>query len=89
MRRRGELGPVPEPELLPGDVFATDFDVHDWADWLRIVCWVDVVEPNDNGGRASRRPAAALVLPRSAVASLVKALRYSIGHHPAEPRRKN
>jgi len=79
--------PTPEPAALPKDEFATSFDVHDWEDWFRLTCWVEVVEPNGDGGKAMRRPAASLVIPRSSLHGLMSVLRHSAGHQREAKRR--
>jgi hypothetical protein len=79
--------PYAEPVDLP-DIFASEFDVHDWEDWLRLQCWVDTVEPRGNGELlAHRRRAASIVLPRSSLSGLVRVLRNSQGSRK-EPSRQ-
>ncbi|MPZ57579.1 MAG: hypothetical protein GEU91_13985 [Rhizobiales bacterium] len=78
-KRSSRAKPADSPTHEP-DVFATDFDVHDFEDWLRVICWVEEVEPGD-GAKATRRQAAALVMPRSSLAKLMQVLRVSAGQH--------
>jgi hypothetical protein len=67
------------PQHVP-DVFASDFDVHDWEDWLRLICWTEVVEPGRGDGDAhTRLVAAAIVMPRSSLLRLLEVLRISSG----------
>ncbi len=83
MPTRAAKPPLTDPAHVP-DVFASGFDVQDWEDWLRLVCWADMIEPADDGSRAERRKAAAIVIPRSSLYELIKALRHSAAHYTAE-----
>lgn len=85
MSRRSRRPPPIDPARHVPDVFANGFDVHDWEDWLRLICWVDVIESDSDGGRAARREAAAIVMPRSAVYGLIEHLRFSAARHPTDP----
>lgn len=82
--RTADHPPLTDPAHVP-DVFASGFDVHDWEDWLRLICWADVVDVGDSG-RPERRKAASIVIPRSSVYSLIEALRYSVGRFSPQGR---
>ncbi|MGE3150918.1 MAG: hypothetical protein AB7K04_17865 [Pseudorhodoplanes sp.] len=75
------------PETKPfnpnvSDVFASGFDVHDWEDWLRLICWVETVEPQPgDGARHARKQTAAIVIPRSSLYELIRVLRHSAAHY--------
>jgi hypothetical protein len=77
-RRRDHSPPIADPVDIP-DIFASDFDVHDWEDWVRLLCWVDTIEATDGDGETQegRRKAAAIVIPRSSIPNLVRVLRHS------------
>lgn len=62
------------------DIFASGFEVHDWEDWVRIVCLVDTVEPSDGAHEQRAKVRASIVVPRSSIYDLLQALRQSVGH---------
>lgn len=72
--------PLIDP-ALSADIFASDFDVHDFNDWFRLICWADEIAGTGDGERAAKRPAAKLVIPRSSQTGLIRVLRYSVAHH--------
>lgn len=82
------MGKRPRSRIEPSpvqDIFASDFDVHDWDDWLRLICWVDVIDPGEgDGGLPGRRVAAAIVMPRSAALRLMEVVRLSAGRTMGE-----
>lgn len=62
------------------DAFASGFEVQDFEDWLRLVCWADYTHSGGDGVRGERRKSASIVIPRSAIFALMEALRDSVGH---------
>jgi hypothetical protein len=83
-RRRAHLPPLTDPDRVR-DVFASGFDVHDEEDWLRLIGWaVHSHDGDDGSGNEERRKAMSLVVPRSAVRSLMEALRHSLPPRPPE-----
>jgi hypothetical protein len=74
-RKRSDHGrPLADPTNLE-DRFASGFEVHDFDDWLRLVAWAETTDNSHTG----RRKVASVVLPRSALATLIQALRGSGG----------
>jgi hypothetical protein len=71
-------GPRQRPKVV--DVFASDFEVHDFEDWLRVIGWADETDSNRDGAQPVRHKAVSLVIPRSSVNRLMRALRNSAGH---------
>lgn len=78
-RTRRNLPPPRADAPAATDMFASDFDVHDWEDWCRLICWVDTVEPNGDGDlQVGRRFVATVVIPRSSLGRLIRVLRHSV-----------
>ncbi|UPJ65253.1 hypothetical protein [Bradyrhizobium sp. 191] len=74
-RRPDNRRPLLDPNGLSDD-FASGCDVQDHEDWLRVVFWVDV-PGNGHGARCKVR---SLVLPRSALPSVLQELRGGPAH---------
>lgn len=71
-----------DPPPIP-DSFATDFEVEDFEDWLRIVCLVKAGE-SGRDGQGTRWRTASLILPRSSLHGLMTELRHSAGARNAQ-----
>ncbi|MFH0299806.1 hypothetical protein AAFX91_21745 [Bradyrhizobium sp. 31Argb] len=82
-RRNDHRRPVIDPHTI-GDTFASGVDVQDHEDWTRLNWWVDVA----GNGNGTRRKVASIVLPRSALPTVMQELRGSQAQgHGRETRR--
>lgn len=73
-RRGNHRRPLADPHHI-GDAFANGADLQDHEDWVRLVFWAEMADDSD----ASRRKAASIVMPRSALDALMQELRGSFG----------
>jgi len=73
--------PLADPHNV-ADAFASGVDVQDYEDWVRLLGWAECQAiAGDGFAREDRRICARIVMPRSAVPELVRALRQSVATH--------